>query len=66
MRGEYETPRICAHCREPMQGYATIGGRWLCHPDAGLDCYRLVTVYGHPMPCFQCASTVRNEEETDD
>lgn len=45
--------RICAHCTRPMRGYATVGGDYLCHPDVGLDCYRLVTIYDHPMPC-QC------------
>lgn len=26
----------------------------LCHPDVGLDCYRLVTVYRHHLPCDAC------------
>lgn len=41
----------CAHCRGPQIGYAAKGEDLLCHPDYGLDCYRLVTVYGHGMPC---------------
>jgi len=45
----------CAHCMREMRGYASAGnGQRLCHPDAGLDCYRLVTVYGHEMPCWCC------------
>lgn len=46
----------CAHCQGPQIGMAAVGDnnggtRMLCHPDYGLDCYRLVTVYGHGMPC---------------
>lgn len=58
--------RTCGHCGERMRGYASFRNKWLCHPDDGLDCYRLVTVYGHPMPCFPCASTVHNEEESNE
>lgn len=48
--------KICAHCVDEMRGYAMAGDRWLCHPDEGQDCYRLVTVWGHdPYPgCRQC------------
>lgn len=46
---------ICAHCGNPQRGYASAGEQMLCHPDTGLDCYRAVTVYGHPMPCGSCA-----------
>lgn len=42
---------ICAHCSEPMRGRASFNGLPLCHPDKGVDCYHLVTVYGHAMPC---------------
>lgn len=51
----------CGHCGEPMRGYAAINDTPLCHPDEGLDCYRLVTVFGHPMPCG-CAAGVREEQ----
>ncbi|TDC34205.1 hypothetical protein E1211_17815 [Micromonospora sp. 15K316] len=51
-----DTERICGHCRTPMRGYARLGDIWLCHPDDGLDCYRMVTLYGHGAPCFPCAS----------
>jgi hypothetical protein len=43
--------RICGHCQRPMRGYASAGTDWLCHPDDGIDCYRLVTLYGHSTPC---------------
>jgi hypothetical protein len=43
---------ICGHCGEPQRGYASLWGIPLCHPDEGLDCYRLVTVYGHGAPCL--------------
>lgn len=43
----------CAHCGRPGPMHASLlrGGRTfpLCHPDDGLDCYRLVTVYGEPI-----------------
>ena len=34
----------CAHCANEMRGHASAGAQSLCHPDEGLDCYRLVTV----------------------
>ena len=40
---------VCAHCGEPQRGAASAFGKDLCHPDDGLDCYRLVTVYGEPV-----------------
>jgi hypothetical protein len=43
---------ICGHCGEPQRGYASLWGIPLCHPDEGLDCYRLVTVHGHGAPCL--------------
>lgn len=53
--------RICGHCDRPIQGSGWAEGQPLCHPDASflghlgrLDCYRLVTVYHHPMPCRLC------------
>jgi hypothetical protein len=42
------------------------GGREydLCHPDDGLDCYRLVTVYKHPIDnCPHCIATPNDEEK---
>ncbi len=42
----------CGHCGGPQRGYAALGDTPLCHPDGGLDCYRLVTVYGHGAPCI--------------
>lgn len=57
----------CAHCGGPMRGSA--GLQWmgvagstplrfdLCHPpDVGMDCYRLVTVYGHQIVDCPCVS----------
>jgi hypothetical protein len=39
----------CAHCGRPARGSAAIFidgiEITLCHPDVGLDCYHLVTVY---------------------
>lgn len=54
----------CGHCCEPLRGYASAyragSGQSvpLCHPDDGMDCYRLVTVYRHPMPCRSCTDVV--------
>lgn len=41
----------CAHCGLPVKGYGTFGDAKLCHPDIGLDCYHLVTLYRHQSPC---------------
>lgn len=42
--------RVCAHCGQSFEvgGSLHTGGvdYPLCHPDDGLDCYHLVTVYG--------------------
>lgn len=46
--------RICGHCCQVMQGYASLGDTWLCHPDGGLDCYSAVTLHKHPMRCTVC------------
>lgn len=48
--------RLCAHCAQPMRGYATVGPQYLCHPDDGIDCYKMVTVYRHPTPCAACTT----------
>lgn len=42
-------PKICAHCGNSLRGYGSVNSSYLCHPDVGMDCYRLVTVYGEPM-----------------
>jgi hypothetical protein len=44
----------CHHCWGPVKGWASFDGNALCHPDFGLDCYHLVTVYDHEMACPQC------------
>ncbi len=48
----------CSHCGGVMRGSAglTVGGVHypLCHPDDGMDCYRLVTVYKHPSKECPC------------
>jgi dCTP deaminase len=45
---------ICAHCGREIRGLAAVNDNYLCHPDDGMDCYRLVTVYNHAMPCTSC------------
>lgn len=54
----------CAHCLGPQVGSASVAGQSLCHPDGGLDCYRLVTVYHHDMPCAEspCPGWVRTHK----
>lgn len=54
-------PRRCGHCGASdvgtlRAGYASVGMEPVCHPYVGdrPDCYRLVTIYGHPMPCADC------------
>ncbi len=49
---------ICGHCGRddigtPQAGYGAVGKTRLCHPNepGRPDCFRLVTVYGHTMPC---------------
>lgn len=53
--------RTCAHCLKTIHGPSSgsVGDGSVCHPDNGMDCYRLVTVYQHPMPCPTCQA-VRN------
>ena len=46
--------RICGHCCQVMQGFASAQGHWLCHPDEGMDCYSAVTLHGHAMRCTIC------------
>lgn len=47
-------PDVCGHCHGPLRGYGAIGRVLLCHPDDGMDCYRLVTLYGHGIDCLSC------------
>lgn len=57
----------CAHCGGPQVGMGSIGPaddfRLLCRPDYGLgmDCYHLVVVDGHGMPC-DCRGKTANPE----
>lgn len=47
----------CRHCGGPQRGNAAVGDIPLCRPDKGLNCYDLVTVYGHTSdgtPCIYC------------
>ena len=44
----------CAHCLGPQRGSAQVNDSPLCHPNDGMDCYHLATVYGHAMPCNSC------------
>jgi hypothetical protein len=45
----------CAHCGGAQRGYGMADTSPLCHiDDPRQDCYRLVTVYGHPAPCQPC------------
>lgn len=53
-----ENAPLCAHCGHHLRGSAFAGDAPLCHPDRGQDCYRLVTVYQHPMPCESCRAVL--------
>jgi hypothetical protein len=61
-----DTKAICGHCGGPQRGYATVNRTPLCHPDTGLDCYSLVTISGHPMPCDRLDADRRYCEAVDD
>lgn len=39
----------CGHCGSDREVHGWANGVPLCHPNAGLDCYRLVTVYREPV-----------------
>lgn len=41
----------CSHCGLALRGYGSVDSAPLCHPEVGMDCYRLVSVYRHPTPC---------------
>jgi len=50
---------ICSHCKQPLRGHGSVTSApgevdELCHPNEGMDCYHLVTLYKHPMPCWSC------------
>jgi hypothetical protein len=58
----------CSHCGLPRRGSAGVllksGYYPLCHPDEGLDCYHLVTVYKHPITnCTKCQPIERSASE---
>jgi hypothetical protein len=57
----HKTP-TCGHCSGPQRGYARAYGEHLCHPDDGMDCYHLVTVYHHPTPCGGCSAERAHQE----
>lgn len=48
----------CEHCTGVVLGYATVyfdGKSYsVCHPNTGLDCYKLVTLYHHGSQCYCC------------
>jgi hypothetical protein len=55
----------CAHCGATdvgsfEAGYAGVDDQHLCHPDAEdrLNCYELVTVFRHAMPCLFCREAI--------
>ena len=41
--------RHCHHCGRSGQTYGRLSNHPLCHPNVGMDCYRLVTVYHEPL-----------------
>lgn len=49
------TFKTCAHCGKRFEAGGSLFREGvdypLCHPDEGLDCYRLVTVYGERIGC---------------
>jgi hypothetical protein len=48
----------CQHCSGIVIGHATVyfddKSYPVCHPNTGLDCYKLVTIYNHTRWCFPC------------
>lgn len=51
-------PMYCGHCERDLAGNGPFAIIYmkdkiisLCHPDGGMDCYHLVTVYHHGMSC---------------
>lgn len=55
----------CGHCGKPVHLGGAVGATRLCHPDEDMDCYHLVTVYKHPMPC-DCDGTLARVGMTPD
>jgi hypothetical protein len=41
--------RACAHCGKVGETYGQLNSSPLCHPNVGMDCYRLVTIYHEPI-----------------
>lgn len=41
--------RSCAHCGRTGHCFAQVNKYPLCHPNEGMDCYRLVTIYDEPI-----------------
>ena len=58
--------KLCGHCGKPPVGFAQANNVSLCHPDVGLDCYALVTVYRHSMPCDRVGCVVSEDESQAD
>lgn len=63
-------PYTCGHCGRDdvgtfFAGYSFADGEFLCHPNiyGRPDCYRLVTVYNHPMRHWVCGYEGRKEIE---
>jgi hypothetical protein len=52
--GSGDRQDACAHCTHGLRGTGHIDGNPVCHPEHGLDCYLLVTAYGHALPCPAC------------
>ena len=73
--GEVKEVPKCAHCGQPRIGLGVVDNVQVCHTgtnppwNAPMDCYRLVTVYGHHLNDCWCtrlrAETVREMHRTD-
>lgn len=50
----------CGHCGEDQVGRATYNMTPLCHPndESKMDCYKLVSLDHHEMPCYPCQTGV--------
>lgn len=60
----YFEHRPCGHCGGQLRGNAEANDVPVCHPDRGMDCYLMVTVWGHDTPCSDC-SALRQRDEAD-
>lgn len=64
--------RICGHCGGELNGFGFAGGFELCHTGTDpawampLDCYRLVTVYGHQADGTCCRIQWRGPENCEE